>query len=79
MLDVTDKIELKNGITWRTMPQTQVIHCLDQDAAIEKLQHLVDEWHEAAGGADLHGVQGDIGAILDDFCNILGIDPEEWL
>jgi lipid II:glycine glycyltransferase (peptidoglycan interpeptide bridge formation enzyme) len=72
-LNTNDNIELKPGLTWRTIPQVQIMHMLDQRVCAERLSAIASDWREATGKFDLHGVkvECDIGTLLDDFARII--------
>lgn len=52
---------------------------LDRATVIAALTHLCAEWEEAAEGAPLHTIKGNIGCFFDDVIEALGLSDLEKL
>ena len=70
-------IQLRQRLTWETLPKPQVIKLFKRDVLIARLASLVDEWKEATQGKPLTEINVYLGFILEDFCNILELNDQE--
>ncbi len=59
------------------MSWIKVTRILDRDKAIDGLTRLRQEWQEAAKGKPLVEVQANVGLLLADVVNAIGLLPEE--
>lgn len=59
------------------MSLVKVIRILDRDQAIEGLARIRQEWQEASNGKPLSEMRGNVGLLLDDVVNAMGLLPDE--
>ena len=59
------------------MSWVKVTRILDRDRAIDGLARIRQEWQEAANGMPLADMRGNVGLMLEDVVNAMGLLPEE--